>query len=157
MSPVRPRNFSSPEKVDKDGKWRGKTPTLGFHSATMGHHGSRGISDGWEGKGGGKRRKNREPPLRRLSSRFTTGMAIPSYGNLPRACGHDRFAERLAGPPQITLIICMRNTLISRAVGNKMATKKHCARRRSRYVMQSRGEHSRRRSADVQNSTPQTL
>lgn len=43
----------------------------------------------------------------------------------------------------------MRNTLISRAVGNKMATKKHCARRRLRYVMQSRGEFPRRRSADV--------
>jgi len=45
-----------------------------------------------------------------------------SYDYLLRASGY-RSVECLAGPSKIMLIICMRNTLISRAVGNKMATK----------------------------------
>jgi len=57
-----------------------------------------------------------------------------SYDYLLRASGY-RSVECLAGPSKITLIICMRNTLISRAVGNKMATKQHCASG-LRYVMQ---------------------
>jgi len=58
-----------------------------------------------------------------------------SYDYLLHMSGY-RLVECLAGPSKITLIICMRNTLIKRAVGNKMATKQYCASRRLRYVTQ---------------------